>query len=419
MKKLILILLVASLSASAQERMTAKSYREMVADYSLRLKVSREQTSAAEDQLKAIKTGYFPSLSLNGNASYTVGNDVSFGAMTLKNYNYNTNLTLQQNIYAGHAVRNRTLAARVGAEIAKMGEEQTLEMVLYNADLAYLGTVAAWEQLEVMNRYVDIVDTLYRIVETRFADGYVSKTDLLMVETRLNEAAMNRIAARQIYLGTLQTINTMMGVAPSTTHTLDSLSLPALVLPASKEEVLGWRADYQIAERRIEQSQMNTRVAKSQFNPQLVGGVQGIFGTPSLNFTGQAVGYGAAFVQLQVPILMWGERKFTVSASRAVERSAEWERQALGDEIDGQVARARNDMAQTYEQALVAEQNVRVASENLHLNTFSYAEGRLPILDVLQSQLSWIQAYTQKVTSQHSYMVATTDYRRAIGKMEL
>ena len=419
MKKLFFLLAFVALTASGQERLTADDYRRLVADYSLRLKASREQTSAAEDQVKATRTGYFPSLSLNGNASYTMGYDVSFGGMTLKNYNYNGNLTLQQNVYAGHAVRNRTLAAKAGAALAQTGEEQTLQEVLYAADVAYLGAVAAWEQCEVMDRYVDIVDTLYRVVQTRFRDGYVSKTDLLMVETRLNEANMNRMAARKIYLQALQTINTMIGVDPSKEYGLDTLSLPTTVLPATREQIFAWRPDYRMAEQRIEQARTQTRVVKSQFNPQLVAGVQGIYGTPSLNFTGEAVKYGAAYVQLQVPILMWGQRKFSVSASKAAERIAEWNRQATTDQIDGEVARARNDMTQTYGQASLAQENVRVASENLELNTFSYAEGRLPILDVLQSQLAWIQAYTQMVGSQHNYMVASIDYRRAIGKMEL
>lgn len=62
--------------------------------------------------------------------------------------------------------------------------------------------------------------------------------------------------------------------------------------------------------------------------------------------------------------------------------------------------------------------NVRVASANLELNTFSYAEGKLPILDVLQSQLSWIQSCTNMVLSTHNYMVSVIDYRRAIGEIE-
>lgn len=419
MKRITLFLLLIGLSASAQERMTAKNFREMVVDYSLRVKMSREQTSAAQDGLKAAKTGYFPSLSLNGNASYFMGYDASFGGVPLKDFNYNTNLTLQQNIYAGHSVRNRELAARVDAQMAETGEEQTLQTVLYGADLAYLGAMAAWEQCVVMDKFVEIVDTLFRIVEMRFADGYVSKTDLLMVETRYNEAQMNRIAARKIYLASLQSLNTMIGVDPSTRYVLDSLFLPSRGEPVTKEQVLSWRPDYRMAEQRIERARMETRLTKSRFNPQFVGGVQGIFGTSPINTTGASMQYGSAYVQLQVPILMWGERRFSVSASRAYERSAEWERQELGDQIEGEVFRVWNDMDQNFEQAILAHQNVRVASENLDLNTFSYSEGRLPILDVLQSQLAWIQAYTQEVISQHNYMVSTVDYFRAIGRLGL
>lgn len=419
MKKIAVFLLFIGLSASAQERMTAGEYRQLAADYSLRIKMSREQTSAAQDQLKAAKTGYFPSLSLNGGGSYLMGYNASFGGVPLKNYNYNADVTLHQNIYAGHSVRNRQLAAQVGAQIAETGEEQALQTVLYNADVAYVGLMAACEQLEVMDQFVEIVDTLYRIVEMRFADGYVSKTDLLMVETRLNEAEMNRIAARKIYLSSLQTVNTMIGVDPSTRYVVDSLFLPGQEAMVTKEQVLAARPDYRMAEQWIEQTKMNTRVTKSQFNPQVVGGLQGVFGTPMINTTGDPMLYGAAYLQLQVPILMWGQRKFSVSASRAAERSAEWERQALDDQIQGEVVSARNDMDQNYRQAVMADLNVQVAWENLDLNTFSYSEGRLPILDVLQSQLAWIQAYTHKVNSAHNYMVATIDYRRAIGKMEL
>ena len=42
----------------------------------------------------------------------------------------------------------------------------------------------------------------------------------------------------------------------------------------------------------------------------------------------------------------------------------------------------------------VAEEACKIAEENLDLNTFSYNEGKLPILDVLSAQLSWIQSYS-------------------------
>lgn len=413
-----MILVAACLSGVAQGRLTADEYRRLVADYSLRLKMTREQSSAAQDRFKAAKTGYYPSLALAANGSYTLGNDVQFGDMKLKEYNYSGNLTLQQNIYAGGSVRNSTRVAKVESDIAKLSEKDALQNVLYAADMTYLGAVAAYQQLEVMDRYVEIVRSLYSVVENRFKDGYVSRTDLLMVETRLNEAQINQISARKLYQNNLQSLNTMLGVDPYTTYQLDTLSLPETVLVAQMNEVLENRADFVIAGRQVDLAAANVRLMRSQYNPQLVAGIQGIFGTQQLNFTGDPKGYGAAYIQLSVPILMWGERHFNVSSVKAQERSATLAREQKRDEIEGEVARARIDMTQTYEQAHMSGLNVRVASANLELNTFSYSEGKLPILDVLQSQLSWIQSCTNMVLSTHNYMVSVIDYRHAIGEIE-
>lgn len=415
---IILILVAACLSGVAQGRLTADEYRRLVADYSLRLKMTREQSSAAQDRFKAAKTGYYPSLALAANGSYTLGNDVQFGDMKLKEYNYSGNLTLQQNIYAGGSVRNSTRVAKVESDIAKLSEKDALQNVLYAADMTYLGAVAAYQQLEVMDRYVEIVRDLYSVVENRFKDGYVSRTDLLMVETRLNEAQINQISARKLYQNNLQSLNTMLGVDPYTTYQLDTLSLPETVLVAQIDEVLENRADFVIAGRQVDLAAANVRLMRSQYNPQLVAGIQGIFGTQQLNFTGDPKGYGAAYIQLSVPILMWGERHFNVSSVKAQERSATLAREQKRDDIEGEVARARIDMTQTYEQAHMSGLNVRVASANLELNTFSYSEGKLPILDVLQSQLSWIQSCTNMVLSTHNYMVSVIDYRHAIGEIE-
>lgn len=415
---IIFIFVFGCLSGVAQDRLTADEYRRMVADYSLMIKMSREQSSAAGDRFKAAKTGYYPSLALAANGSYTLGNNVQFGDMKLKEYNYTGNLTLQQNIYAGGMVRNSTRVAKVESDIAKLSEKDALQNVLYAADMTYLGAVAAYQQLEVMDRYVEIVRSLYSVVENRFKDGYVSRTDLLMVETRLNEAQINQISARKLYQNNLQSLNTMLGVDPYTSYKLDTLSLPETVLVAQMNEVLENRADFVIASRQVDLAAANVRLMRSQYNPQLVAGIQGLFGTQQLNFTGDPKGYGAAYVQLSVPILMWGERHFNVSAVKAQERSATLAREQKRDDIEGEVARARIDMTQTYEQAHMAGLNVRVASANLELNTFSYSEGKLPILDVLQSQLSWIQSCTNMVLSTHNYMVSVIDYRHAIGEIE-
>lgn len=409
-----------AIQGTAQDaRLTGEDYRRQVVDYSLRLKMSEENKVAYLAKYKAARAGYGPVLSFSADANYSLGNTITFGSMTMRDYNYAANLTLQQALYAGGAVRGKIRVADVEMQIADLGQKDALHNVIYSADMTYLALVASWEQHEIVDEYCSIVKRLYDIVGERFEDGFVSKTDLLMVETRLNEAEIQKSNARRYYLASLQSLNTLLGVNPSTEYVLDTLAwrdMSRYII--GSQDVQSARPDYQIASRQIDLAAANVRVARSRFNPQLNLGVQGVYGTPSLNFNGIPKLYGTAFAQLSVPIFMWGERRNTVGAAKSAERSSTLALHELGDRITGEVERAVNDMKQNYETTLMAERNLRVASDNLELNTFSYSEGKLPILDVLQSQLAWIQSYTNMVNSSYNYLVSVTDYRKAMGTID-
>lgn len=49
------------------------------------------------------------------------------------------------------------------------------------------------------------------------------------------------------------------------------------------------------------------------------------------------------------------------------------------------------------------------------MNTFSYNEGRYPILDVLSAQVSWLQAYTNVVSVNYQYKIALAEYAKVLG----
>lgn len=417
---LIIAFCVAAVNASAQERLTQTEYRQKVVAYSMQLKMSAENTKASSEKLRMVKTGYLPSLSLAGNGNYTIGNNVSFGAMTLKDYNYSANLSLQQKVYAGHSVRNQSLAAAIELNIAQLGEKDATQNVIYAADMAYLSLAASSRQLEISTQYTKIVTSLYDVVQTRFDDGYVSRTDLLMVQTRLNEAKLQEIAARKLYLNSVEQVNRLIGNYVSYEYVTDSLK-GAKYTPQTDELdfALENRPDYMSSKLKVDLANQNIRVARSKYNPQFLVGIQGVFGTPSLNFTGDPKLYGAAYAQLSVPLFMWGERYRAVGMVKASARSAQYSMQDNKDQINNELKSARINLDQSYEQSVIADENLAIASDNLELNTFSYAEGKLPILDVLQSQIAWIQSYTAMVNSVYNYRVAVTDFEKALGTLTL
>lgn len=412
-------------TALAEEKavpLSRDEFRRRVVEYSNQLKITRENVEAADLKVKKVRTGFYPSLGAQASFNYQFNQPGgTTSGTTLKDYSYTAQVSIMQNVYTGNAVTNQTRAAEIERSIAGLQQEMTLEGVIYSADLSYWAMAAAQKQLDIARTYVRIVDSLYRIVNTRFEDGYVSRTDLLMVETRLNEARLQEIAALKLYQSSLQSLNTLMGNRqPQAYLAADTIAQPVEmpgVLPL--ERILELRPDYRIAEQQLELSNQNVRVARSSYNPQLTVGVQGVYGTLQPNVTGEGKVYGLALAQLNVPIFRWNERRHEVNMARAAVRGSEWALVDAENTVNGDLAVARTNMERTREAVEMAEVNLNVALDNLMLNTFSYSEGRLPILDVLSAQLAWIQSYTAFVNSNYEYKVSIADYCKAQGTLTL
>ena len=85
------------------------------------------------------------------------------------------------------------------------------------------------------------------------------------------------------------------------------------------------------------------------------------------------------------------------------------------DQISQEVANSWTSLTENTKQIDVAEEACKIAEENLDLNTFSYKEGKLPILDVLSAQLSWIQSYSSLIQTWYQQKASLAQYNKAVG----
>ena len=85
-----------------------------------------------------------------------------------------------------------------------MNEELTLDQIHYQSDAVYWNASASKAMLQAADKYQSIVKQQYDIIQDRFDDGMISRTDLLMISTRLKEAELQYIKARQNYTLALQ-----------------------------------------------------------------------------------------------------------------------------------------------------------------------------------------------------------------------
>ena len=406
-----------TLGSGIAQTLTVEEHRAKVLEYNQDIKQSREAVKAAIYALKGVKTGFFPKLQLSGNYSYQI-EDVEFmQGVDLKHNNYSAEAALSQNVYAGSMVRKQQEAAKLQKAIARLGEELTTDNIVYAADVSYW-TLAANESLfYISQEFVLIVKELDGIVQKRFDEGAISKTDLLMVKTRLKEAELQESTRNMNYQTAMQSFKIMMGVPLEEKWVIiDSIQKPVIVPGLQSLEVaLKRRADYQIAVQDFNLTKQQTKIIRSKYLPQLAVGVKETWGTPLINVSGDEKFATVAFAKLSMPIFNWGEKRQYVKQNRAMETSKELAMSKVEDQVKEELANAWVKLNENWKQVEIANSTLEIARENLKLNTFSYNEGKLPILDVLSSQATWLQAYTNVVSANYQYKVAYAEYVRILG----
>ena len=156
-------------------------------------------------------------------------------------------------------------------------------------------------------------------------------------------------------------------------------------------------------------------MVKSKYLPQLAVGIKEKYGTTLINIDGSANFSTIAYAQLNIPVFHWGERRQNVRVSQTQEEIKELERSKLRDRVNQELNKAWTNVTEIAKKLDIVYSSLDIAKNTLILNTFSYNEGRLPILDVLSAQVSWLQAYTNVVSVNYQYKVALAEYVKALG----
>ena len=399
------------------QTLSVEQYRQKVLEYNQDIQKSQQAVNGALYSLKGIKTGFFPKLDITGNYSYQLEKVEFLPGTDLKHDNYGVEAGLVQNVYSGSAVRKQYDVAKLQHAIAQLSVEHTVDNMIYAADVSYWSVAANRNLYELSEQFVQIVRELYEIVNKRFEEGAISKTDVLMVQNRLKEAELQLNTNSTNYKTALQSLNIMMGVEPDAAVVLTDSIQKVLWVPKQEglNKALERRADYQSAIMGIEMAKLQTDMARSKYLPQLAVGIKEKYGTTLLNVDGKAQWATTAYAQINIPVFHWGEMRQNVRLSRTQEWTKELERSQLKDQVSKELNNAWVNVIEIAKKLEIVYSSLDIAKDNLTLNTFSYNEGKLPIIDVLSAQVSWLQAYTNVVSVNYQYKVALAEYAKALG----
>lgn len=415
-----LSLLILSFTARAQQSyLSLEAYRAKVEAYSQVLKQQKLRTMASTEERKITHTGFLPHIDINADGTLNMS-DLNAWNEPLgeyRNHTYQGVFVISQPLYTGGALNAQQKIAKADEKLNLLNEELTLDQIHYQSDAVYWNASASLAMLQAADTYQNIVKQQHDIIQDRFDDGMISRTDLLMISTRLKEAELQYIKARQNYTLALQRLNILMGMEPNapvdSLYTIDAASTPIQIL--SLENVLQRRADYESTEVNIEKSLAQRKAALSQYNPQLNMYFSGGWATATPN-----LGYDVSFnpiigINLNIPIFRWGARLKTNRQQKAYIGIQKLQQSYVTDIINEELSAALTKLKETEYQVKTARENMNLANENLDLVSFSYNEGKSNMVDVLSAQLSWTQAHTNLINAYLAEKMAVAEYKKVIS----
>lgn len=408
MRKILLLLFAIMPVSLSWAQVSLTAYRDSVYKYSNSIADAVYLAEKSYEQMKMASADFLPEVTASGSITMPfrrpAGGDL---------WGFTLGPRVEQIIYGG-GVKSRYRRSENDYRVALWGEAAAILDMRYEADYAYWSLSALKLYLAATEEYVDIIKSLYRVVEERFSEGYVAKGDLLQIQTRLSDAEYSLLNLRNSYDVALHRFNNLWGVQESEDVELENSIIDTIVLPRRMdlEEILARRPDVKIAELNISSAQYGVKITRADYNPRIGVGVSGSWQTYSPNRGGRTYLDGALVLSLSVPIFHWGERRHAVAAARADVRRME----NRMDEVWRNVAQDEADdwsrLSSSFSQMQSSLYNLDIAGENLTISTYSYSEGRATVLDVLQAQISWIQIYTNAITARFDYAVAVSAYMR-------
>lgn len=316
-------------------------------------------------------------------------------------------VTLTQPVYMGGKIVAMNRLTHFAEEAARALHNAEAENVIYAVDAAYWQVVSLKAKQKLARSYVNLLDTLRHNVDLMVQQGVATKSDLLTVEVKLNQAnvdltkvdnglVLSRMALAQVCGLPIDTQMSLVDEDVDLTAS-EASAVPANTYPMA--DVYDRRQDLQAMRMGIEVLRQKERVAMSDMLPKvaIVGAYS--FSNPNM-FDGFSKRFDGAFsigAMVSIPIWHWGGNYNKYKAAQSQTRMAELAYDDAKDLIDLQVSQSAfkaQEAVKTYQMTM---SNLSKADENLRQATLGFREGVMTTDNVMEAQTAWLKANSENI----------------------
>ncbi len=450
------------------------SCRNMAVNNNKTIKLAEEGIKGAGYERKAAKAAYLPGIDFLGTYMYNqrtinlLGEDAKLPTMTFdpatKSYKYNIltepngtpikdpatgsviptevavipkeamsfdthnvfagAFTLTQPIFMGGQIKALNDITKYAEKAAVAARNSVVQDVIYGVDQAYWTVVSLKAKKRLAESFVTLVDTLHYNVKAMLDAGVATRSDLLTVDVKLNEAKImltkvdNGLTLARMALAQIcgLPVNSDMRLADEDYQGRPETS-PNMSYNIS--DVFAQRQDLEAVRQGISMLQNREKLAMGQMLPKiaLVGAYS--FSNPNLN-DGFRKRFGGGFsvgVTLEVPIWHWGGNYNHYRATKSATNAQRIMLEDLEEKVELQVNQAKFSYQEAFKTFDMTLTNMKSAEENLRSAEMGYKEGVLTTDDVIAAQTAWLQANSEKIDAEIGIHLCDVYLSKVLGRL--
>lgn len=420
-EKLILLMLFFVSVVSAQSNVEKYSLEECI-QIALQnnpgIKSSSYSVDESELKIKESKGGLFPNLNFNTSANryYSENQSGSF----ISNDNISAGLSTRYTIFQGFKTTAAVDAAKENYNANIAQHSVNTEDLILNVTESYYKLLQAERIVKTTEKAVERSKLYLDYAEARYKNGLASQSDLLKAKVEFSNSELALIRARNARLATMGSLNTLLGnTASNTISIVDNLETTtygklsdSLSIQENIRELVGTAYQNRPEIVRIK-SQMNAQqsyltIARSEYFPTLSLDANYIYAGET---TADLRANSFVGLSLNFPIFNGFSSEAKVDEEKIALKNLEQQEISIRNQISLEVWNAYLSVKESVELINNTKIFYENALENLRIAEGEYKEG-------VGSMLSLVDAQTNLVTAEESYIEALADYGISIASLK-
>ena len=400
------------------------------------LKASALDLRSSKQDIKSSYSGILPSLRASTTMTesrfpeQTVGFNQSSGEIlsdVSSITSASSNISINQNIYDGGVWWNNIRLAKNNYKISEQFNRQIKTNIIRNVHFAYFNYLKAMQLLGVARSNLMSSQQQLALVEQKFDLGSAKKTDLLKAKVRFGQARVDLISNDASLKSAYRNLKNAMGLINTNDEfSISDVERPLEIIPEFEtgfELIQKFNPSIKAKQYQIVAAKIGTKIAKGSRMPNISISASA-FGTAESISDAVSNSYGDnqrtnTSLSISLPLYSGNTISTRIQKAKLTVNKQESEYLTQLDDLSVQL-KDLIDQLQNFSEIIPINKTVlESAEEDLKLSQVRYSQGSTTILEVLNAQVSVVQAKSSLVRSKYDAFIQQANLKALLGTLDV